>query len=404
MNTDGERLHALDALRGFALICGVVLHAAMSYLPGFTEWPLLDRTPSGILALVFYFIHMFRMTTFFVIAGFFARLLVERRGVRAFVRNRATRIVVPLVAGWIVFFPPTVLAITWGAGGQLPQLDIASANGPAGALAFPLGHLWFLYVLTLIYAAVLPLRAAVLRLDAGGGVRKVTDAVMRAAVAGPWAPVVLSLPLLAAFLVSRWLLWSGIPTPDQSLIPNVPAAVGFSSAFVVGWLLHRQRGMLKALERWAPLYLAAAVVLSLACLTVLGPDPGAVFSTTFGSTRLYSLLYAVGVWSWTLGLVGAALRFLPGKSAVRRYVSDASYWIYLAHLPVVFALQAVMKDVPWHWAVKFPLVLGVALAVLFSTYHLFVRFTVIGEVLNGVRHRRARPMAVLANATKHGSA
>ena len=40
-----ERLHALDALRGFALICGVVLHAAMSYLPGFDVWPLLDRSP-----------------------------------------------------------------------------------------------------------------------------------------------------------------------------------------------------------------------------------------------------------------------------------------------------------------------------------------------------------------------
>src|SRR6185295_12452682 len=100
MNSN-ERLHALDALRGFALICGVILHAAMSYLPGFNVWPLLDRSPSATLAVTFFVIHMFRMTTFFVIAGFFARLLLERRGVRAFVRNRATRIVVPLVVGWI---------------------------------------------------------------------------------------------------------------------------------------------------------------------------------------------------------------------------------------------------------------------------------------------------------------
>ena len=87
--TSGERLHALDALRGFALICGVVLHAAMSYVPGFDVWPLLDRSPSTTLAVTFFTIHMFRMTTFFVIAGFFARLMLERRGVRAFVRNRA---------------------------------------------------------------------------------------------------------------------------------------------------------------------------------------------------------------------------------------------------------------------------------------------------------------------------
>ena len=35
--TEHTRLHALDAVRGFALLAGVVLHAAMSYLPGFTS-------------------------------------------------------------------------------------------------------------------------------------------------------------------------------------------------------------------------------------------------------------------------------------------------------------------------------------------------------------------------------
>ena len=75
--SDSERLHALDAVRAFALLAGVVLHAAMSYLPGFTIWPLLDRSTSVPLALTFYVIHIFRMTAFFVIAGFFARLLVH---------------------------------------------------------------------------------------------------------------------------------------------------------------------------------------------------------------------------------------------------------------------------------------------------------------------------------------
>src|SRR5262245_51197115 len=88
-----DRLHALDALRGFALLAGVVLHAAMSFLPGFNVWPLLDRSTSTTLGVTFFVIHMFRMTLFFLIAGFFARLLVERRGVRAFIRNRSVRIV-----------------------------------------------------------------------------------------------------------------------------------------------------------------------------------------------------------------------------------------------------------------------------------------------------------------------
>ena len=50
-------------------------------------------------------------------------------------------------------------------------------------------------------------------------------------------------------------------------------------------------------------------------------------------------LFGVAVWGWVFGLTGAALRFLSNYSAMRRYIADASYWIYLAHLPVVAALQ-----------------------------------------------------------------
>ena len=64
------------------------------------------------------------------------------------------------------------------------------------------------------------------------------------------------------------------------------------------------------------------------------------------------------IWSWTFGLLGAALRFCSGASAVRRYLADASYWLYLAHLPIVFGLQVLLMNVPLHWTVKFPLILA----------------------------------------------
>ena len=269
----GERLHALDALRGFALLCGVVLHAAMSYLPGFDVWPLLDRSTSTTLGVTFFVIHMFRMTAFFVIAGFFARLLVERRGVRAFIRNRSVRILVPLVVGWIVFFPMIVAAMWWGMGGQFPQ-PAAGATPPARpALAFPLAHLWFLYVLTLLYAAALPVRGLLRSIDTGGRLRASLDAGLRAVVRGPWAAFVLGVPLVIALLTSPWLPWAGIPTPDQSLIPNLPAAVAFSVAFFVGWLLHRQVTLLGALERHWALHLGAATALTVACLWSVGVSP-----------------------------------------------------------------------------------------------------------------------------------
>ena len=76
-----ERLHALDAVRGGALLLGIVLHATLSFLPAPTRiWIIQDNHPSMTLAMLYFAIHVFRMTTFFLIAGFFAHMSFHRRG------------------------------------------------------------------------------------------------------------------------------------------------------------------------------------------------------------------------------------------------------------------------------------------------------------------------------------
>jgi ABC-type multidrug transport system ATPase subunit/peptidoglycan/LPS O-acetylase OafA/YrhL len=402
-----DRLHALDAVRGFALIGGVVLHAAMSYLPGFgaVGWPIADNSPSVALGVLFFVIHMFRMTTFFVIAGFFGRMLLERDGVRAFVRNRSTRVVVPLVVGWIVLFPLIIAAMAWGATSSRAGALTSPPTSGTPFLAFPLTHLWFLYVLILMYALALIVRWCMTRfLDRNGHLPARIDAWLRLAVRGAVAPVLLALPLTAALsLAPMWVKWMGIPTPDQSLVPNLPALIGFTTSFGVGWLLHRQVALFEVwAARWL-VHLALAVALTVACLWQAGLTPSVTFAVPGWPTSIYAFCYALAVWTWTFAIIGIALRFFSAASAVRRYIADASYWVYLVHLPLVFFLQAAMKDLPWHWSVKFPVLLAVALALLFGSYHLVVRFTFIGEVLNG-RRRRRTTMANVSAAVAVGPA
>ena len=73
---------------------------------------------------------------------------------------------------------------------------------------------------------------------------------------------------------------------------------------------------------------------------------------------VYTAGYALSIWYWTFGLLGAAVRFFSRRSPVRRYLADASYWFYLVHLPIVFALQVLLMNVPLHWTLKFPLILA----------------------------------------------
>ncbi len=368
-----ERLHALDALRGGALLLGIVLHAAMSFVlasPRF--WIIQDTHPSLILSLLSFTIHVFRMTTFFLMAGFFARMSFHRRGSWGFIKDRLQRIAVPLVIGWPLVFTPIAL--------PLPN--------------FRLTHLWFLYVLLELYVVMLLLHGAVVWLDVSGYWRAALDRVFAGIMRHPLAPLVLAIPIGIAFgLDQRWINVMGVRTPDQSLITNAQAWIGFGTAFGVGWLLHRQVDLLRLLERrWLPHLLIALglILISFVLSGVILSAPGAP-KLPLGATTLRlvsAILYAPAIWISTFAVIGLALRFMSGFSATWRYLADASYWLYLIHMPIVMALQVVLSQRDWPGLLKFAIILIVAIPAMLASYHLLVRFTFIGAVLNGRRAAR----------------
>ncbi|MEY9603369.1 peptidoglycan/LPS O-acetylase OafA/YrhL [Bradyrhizobium japonicum] len=395
-----ERLHALDALRGGALLLGIVLHAAMSFVPATPRfWFIQDTHPSLLLGLLTFTIHVFRMTTFFLMAGFFARMSFHRRGTQGFVRDRLQRFGLPLVIGWPILFTPMSLIAIWAS--HFPNGGW-SRSWPPVLPNFPLAHLWFIYVLLELYVAMLLLRGAFVWLDASGTWRVVIDRVFAGIMRSPLAPLALAIPIGIAFcLDQRWINVMGVRTPDQSLITNAQAWIGFGSAFAVGWLLHRQVDLLRLIERrWLP-HLLLAVVLILISFVLAGvmlSAPGTPkLSVSFATLRLVSaILYAPAIWISTFAVLGLALRFMSGFSPTRRYLADASYWLYLIHMPIVMVLQVALSQLDWPGLVKFAIILVVAIPPMLASYHLMVRFTFIGAVLNGRRARReAAPAAAV---------
>ena len=171
---DERRFHGLDALRGFMMILGIVLHAALLYLtspPPAAPIPT-DRNNAFVFDLVFDFIHDFRMPTFFVLAGFFTALLVQKRGVCGTLRNRASRIFLPLLAALVLILPPTLilmsdfmLSVRFGTHDLIPNLpqlkalaaEMSAKTGEAAG-RLPIGHLWFLYYLCMFYFLIAPIR------------------------------------------------------------------------------------------------------------------------------------------------------------------------------------------------------------------------------------------------------
>lgn len=397
-----DRIHALDAVRASALLLGIAMHATMPYVRDLPHWAFREP-PNETLATVLYVIHMFNMSVFFLIAGFFGRVVLERKGITFFVKDRATRILLPLILGFPVVFMTVVLAYVLGglaSGLSMQQLlegmqrgIRGPSEGAASGGGIQLAHLWFLYYLAMFYAGTLALRALLGRFAASA------DAVVRFVMKGFWAPLLLAAPMAAYFYKHEtWASWNGLPSQALgSIVPSLDGFVGYGIVFGFGWLLHRQSHLLFALVKSWPFYLGAALVLLIVCRAIAGPPVWEPYLQ--GPVLLfYTVAYMTATWCGAFGLIGAALRFLPEPSPVRRYLADSSYWLYLMHLSMIVFFTMLFRQLDWHWSVKYLLTIAGTIGFLLLTYHYLVRFTWIGAILNGRRHARVSAVAAEAAA------
>ena len=278
-----DRFHALDATRAFALMLGVLFHAVYSFVPQSAGAPIVDVAGNRFFDWVFFALHSFRMQVFFLIAGFFARMLYQKRGWVGFVRHRLVRIGLPLVVGWFILHPLVLTTWIWGAnlsGRNLIELPIPFlfqllyehrlmfVPEAQGGL-FNLVHLWFLYYLLWLYLVALVVRFLVTRaLPASGGWRTQVDRVVAHVARSPWAIVWLT-GITGLFL---WAMegWTGVDTPVGQLTPAAPVLVLYGSFFLLGLLMHRQARLVQELGRNWKWQVGAGLAVSLGCFAWLG--------------------------------------------------------------------------------------------------------------------------------------
>ena len=98
------RRHDLDALRAFAMLLGIALHTALSFIPSL-PWSVQDTKQDGGFHMFFFAVHGFRMPLFFLLSGFFTAMLWQKRGLASLLMHRTKRILLPLLLGLVTVIP-----------------------------------------------------------------------------------------------------------------------------------------------------------------------------------------------------------------------------------------------------------------------------------------------------------
>ena len=249
-------------------------------------------------------------------------------------------------------------------------------SGPAAfnfLLTNVVDHLWFLWILwwmVLILAAMTSL----------------FDRVPYGAIAWlgkPWRIAILVIP--TAILQSIQGLFEPLVGPDTSigLLPMPHVFIYYLFFFCIGALIYKAGTMDAApTKSWiAELIIANVVCFPLALVLLSGRDTGGLL--------IGGVVQGFYAWLSIFGLIGFFRATLGGESKVLRYLSDASYFVYIFHIIVVLVIQHVLVKIGIPVGIKLLIVALGATGILIGVYQVAVRYTFIGTLLNGKKVRNA---------------
>jgi hypothetical protein len=490
--TLSKRWHDLDALRGFAMLLGIALHAAMSFLGG--VWSVNDiRAGSEFFWWLVLGIHGFRMQLFFLLSGFFTSMVWKKRGLNELVWHRFKRIFLPLLICFVTIIPlmnwvseeaavseyektqniediwtpiftentkgveyaismgadinvrgdeantplhlaallgnheiikvlleagaqpdplnvkdetPLVLAvfagstksadvlINYGANdlrtlGQTwddlfwfnwagNELDDSKKDKDIKSWLNQFHHLWFLWFLCWMVA--------------GFCIVSIVLQTIRPVIKNtPDFKLQLIWLLLPASLLMQLKMGDGGnyasfgPDTFTEFFPPAHLLIYYGLFFAFGSITFgirtkKSEPLMDHLgKRWY-------VLLPITVIGILPLGLGATFEGD--SWFIASLLQILYAWGMSIGLIGLFRKLFAKERNSVRYLSDASYWMYIAHLPLVISAQWLFRDWEIFSFLKFFLICISISPILLASYQLFVRYTPIGTLLNGKRKRK----------------
>lgn len=378
------RLHALDNFRAFLALIGIPFHVAFLLFLGFSQSKGINgndflMTPAPItyqiLFLAVFYLHTFFMPGFFLLAGFTGHLLYERIQGYRFLKNRLVRIGIPFLCFmlWlipsyaedigIIAYQKTLLQPESFITAILNTLQMDYHNGTLWNYLNNTRDKWFLYYLLWFY-----LLTPVLLL------LKKCDIFLQKIFFG--YRVYLFIPLMSALLLRAGNYW--FPVLDKNLNLSIILLTFYGIWYALGWWLWAHKDKISSYSQNAGWTLIGSII-SYACYLILYFH--FINQNHLSAYWLTISFYTLSMSLATLPLFGLAWRYWNHESKILDYVSQASYWIYLVKIPILFMIIPLIVGMTHMFYLQFLYGILICFTLCIISYQLLVRHTFIGKIL-----------------------
>ena len=384
-----QRFHFIDNLRSIALLLGIIFHAALAYGPHFQNiWIAADTTATHpFFDYLSLWLHLFRMPLFFFIAGFCSLLLIEKYGSKGFITHRLKRVLLP----FLVFFPLAGAAyfhaLTWGASivqSVPPILTLFAQMEPVLSTM----HLWFLWYLIQFCTVLWLLQKS--------------NTLLKLLLNNIVHPVSLCLVIPLIIFVSLIDQPVPFPAPDK-LTPTFRAYGFYGTLYLLGAGVYHRKDKIVKITCFLKMVTVIAIMSLVTYFMIIPEAPtltmikqaaaSGQFSPSGSWHVLQSAIQTIAIISWTALVLMLGQRYLNQQSVQSRFISDASYWVYLVHVPVLIYIQMPLINLECSAILKFIISVAVTFTLSLLSYYLLVRSTWLGVFLNG-KKQNARTKAI----------
>ena len=416
-----ERYHGLDFVRAVAMMLGVVIHTCCFFRDDIIGlWPAGDYHGDPLNTFTVKFIHFFRMQLFMLLAGFFAELVFQRKGMTHLMKDRIKRILIPFLIG-IFFFVPIVMFIsntTW-VGGFTNVFEGATITERAksyllwGAftdrnvfIETQFWHFWFIYFLLYYYLLhwlfhLLGKRDFIFRDNA------ILIKIIHFSVTNKWGFIVLSvLAFPLHYSLQSPMFW---PSNFNFQVNELIYYFGF---YMFGAYLYKNISLLSLLAKHCWFYLLISLpfvfilnepttrhdlmrsvivdITSWKIANIQVWEEGVFVNGWFKVTIVF-LRCAVS-WTLCLGFIGLAHRYLNNPNRSVRYFADSAYWVFWIHVIFTCFFSRYAQQLSFENAMfKTVAIFYLILFCMYFLYNKFIRYTFLGDYFMGKRKDPADP-------------
>jgi glucans biosynthesis protein C len=361
-----QRHHFIDWLRVLAFLLLIFYHTAML----FNNWGWHIKNPelSANFEIWMELINPWRLPLLFFISGVGVSFATRNRSIKNFVKERITRLLIPLVFGMLIIIPPQIYIerLVSGAftGSYLRFYSKVFEFEPYPAGNFSWHHLWFVMYILVFSLAAVPF------------IKYLRNKEL---LASKWSTIVIILPLSLCYLLLR----DSWPTTNNLVADWFNLSFSFF-IFMIGYLFGNQANIWERLERKRYQNLGFGVFLILFSL---------FFDWYFGElsedflwVRIFNSLYKITfIFCVILGLFGFSKKYLNFENPFLKYANRAVYPFYILHQTIIIILGYFWLN--WHIAIwlKFLIISFLTTFICLLIYHFFIKNWKLSRLLLGVK-------------------